>query len=212
MDGDAADLPQLQAIARQYDAILIVDEAHGTGILGKNGSGLCEAQNLSGKIDIVISTASKALGSLGGIVTADRLITDTILNHGKTIIYTTSIPPSQAATIGAAIDVIQSEPTRRQNLQQMCLHLRSQLLKMGWQLPLLRSDSEITPIFPLILGSPQAALDAAQSLQNAGFLAFASRYPAVPRGTDRVRISLRADLTPQDIDHLILAIKSLKPN
>ncbi|QQE11965.1 8-amino-7-oxononanoate synthase [Planctomycetota bacterium] len=209
MDGDVAQLPELVSIAKEYDAILIIDEAHGTGLMGKNGSGLCESQNVKGQVDVIISTASKALGSLGGIVTADRIIIDTILNHGKTIIYTTSIPPAQAAAIGAAIEVIQNDEHRRHYLQQISLKFRHALLNMGWQLPDLISEDEITPIFPLILGSPEKAIKAYELLKKSGFLAFASRYPAVPRGEDRVRISLRADLAENDLDKLITAINSL---
>ena len=210
MDGDAAQLPQLVTIAKQYDAILVVDEAHGTGVLGNQGSGLAESQNVSKQIDVIISTASKALGSLGGIVTADSVICETLVNNSRSLIYTTSIPPSQTASITAAVNIIQNEPLRRIKLNQMCLAFREELLNMGWELPHLQASTEATPIFPLVLSSPEKALAASQSLLEAGFLASAIRYPTVPPGADRVRLSLRADLTDDDISKLIIAVRNIR--
>ena len=210
MDGDAAQLPSLIALAKEYDAILIVDEAHGTGVLGQEGTGLCEAQGVADQVDVIISTASKALGGLGGIVTADKVICETLVNNARSLIYTTSIPPSQAATIGGAVDVVQDEPERRKRLHEMCLSFRNVLLDMKWDLPDLVESTEVTPIFPLILGSPEKAVSASESLRDAGFLASAIRYPTVPPGADRVRLSLRADLTDEDISKLIDAVKAVR--
>ena len=103
MDGDCADMPALCDLAEEFDALLIVDEAHGTGILGQTGAGLCEAQGVADRVHITISTASKALGGLGGIITADKVIIDTLINLARPLIYTTAIPPAQAATILQAV-------------------------------------------------------------------------------------------------------------
>ncbi len=116
MDGDVADLPALVALARQYEAILVVDEAHGTGVLGEHGGGLCELQGVAERVDVVISTAGKALGGLGGIVTARQEVIQTIVNRARAFIYTTAVPPAQAAVIGAALDVLRDEPQRRRRL------------------------------------------------------------------------------------------------
>ncbi|MFW6060332.1 MAG: aminotransferase class I/II-fold pyridoxal phosphate-dependent enzyme, partial [Phycisphaeraceae bacterium] len=224
MDGDAADLPALCDLADQYDATLIVDEAHATGVLGDTGAGLCEAQHVTHRVPIVVSTASKALGSLGGIVTASQPVIDTLINRARPLIYTTAVPPAQAAAIGAALEVIRDEPWRRQRLAQMSQQLRTDLLNDGWTLS--PTDSAITednrqsaignrqspaPIIPLIVQTPERALHLADHLQRAGFLAVAIRPPTVPPNTARVRLSLRADLTDDDLAQLRTALARFTP-
>ena len=209
MDGDVAQLDFLHTFAKEFDAVLVVDEAHGTGVLGEDGSGLAEAQGVEDKVDVTISTASKALGGLGGMVTADKLICDTILNHGRSIIYTTSIPPGQAAAIKAAVEVVKMEPQRRKQLHNMCLRFRCALVEQGWTLPELRDAGEVTPIFPLTLGSASGAIEASESLIAQGFLAPAIRQPTVGPGSERVRISLRADMGESALKRLIAATGEL---
>ncbi len=200
MDGTVADLPALLELCGQHHAILIVDEAHATGILGQTGAGLAEHQHVAGHIPITISTASKALGSIGGLVTADAPIIDELINHARTFIYTTAPPPSIPATIDAALDVLRDEPQRRTRLADIIRHVRAGLRDAGWDI---RGDP--TPIIPLIVGHNDAALALAQRLQDAGFLAVAIRPPSVTPGSARVRLSLRADLTDQDCEQLIQA-------
>lgn len=226
MDGDCADLPALCDLAQRYNAILIVDEAHATGVLGPSGAGLCEEQGVQDRVHVVISTASKALGGLGGLITARQEVIDTIINTARPFIYTTAVPPAQAAAIAAALDVLRQEPQRRHRLLDMSRHLRRELTRLGWPLPGAPapgsspargsspgstrgtpSEPPPTPIFPLIVGSAQAALQLAQHLQNEGILAVAIRPPTVPPGTARVRLSLRADLEDADLDCLIRALE-----
>ena len=201
MDGDTADLPQLCDLADRYDAIMIVDEAHATGVLGASGAGLCELQGVSQRVDVVISTASKALGGLGGIVTAPSEVIDTLINRARSFIYTTAIPPAQAAAITAALDVIRDEPWRRQRVLKLAHQLRTALqdMKMSDHSD---ADSLVTPIIPIVTRTVQAAMSLADHLQNHGFFAPAIRPPTVARGTARVRISLRADLQDDDIARL----------
>jgi len=250
MDGDVADLPRLCALAQQHDAVLIADEAHATGVLGETGAGLCEAQGVTDRVDVVISTASKALGGLGGLVTARRLIIDTLLNHARPAIYTTAAPPAQAAAIDAALDVLEAEPHRRTRLAALSDRLRHAITTLDWPAPNPKSDirhpkseirnpkskirhpkseirhpkseirhpkseisdqkSEIssssTPIIPVTVGDPDRALALSRHLRHRGILAPAIRYPTVAPGSDRVRLSLRADLTDHDLDHLIDAL------
>ncbi|MFA9479708.1 aminotransferase class I/II-fold pyridoxal phosphate-dependent enzyme [Phycisphaerales bacterium AB-hyl4] len=203
MDGDTADLPALCDLADRYDAILIVDEAHGTGVLGQTGTGLAEAQHVAHRIPIIISTASKALGSLGGIVTAPAPIIDTLINRARAFIYTTGVPPAQADTIAAALDVIRDEPERRHRLADLSARLRTALQGQGWPLP---TTDYPTPIIPLQVGTAERALALASHLQQAGYLAVAIRPPTVAPNTARVRLSLRADLTDTDIENLITAL------
>jgi 8-amino-7-oxononanoate synthase len=194
MDGDAADLPALCDIADEFDAILIVDEAHGTGVLGQTGAGLCEAQNVADRVDVVISTASKALGSLGGIVTASQEVIDTLINRARPFIYTTATAASQPAVINAALDVLENEPWRRQRVLELATELRRRL---GLNPPIASS-----PIIPVITGSSEAALAMARRLQDHGFYAPAIRPPTVAPGSSRVRISLRADMDNDMIQFL----------
>lgn len=206
MDGDCADLPALCDLADRYNASLIVDEAHGTGILGPDGSGLASAQGVAKRIyscgtgGVVVSTASKALGSLGGLITADRPVIDLIINKARPFIYSTSVPPAQAASINAALDVIRDEPERRRHLAQLSHNLRQALVESGW--PIIDSI-EPTPILPLLVGDEQAALALQAKLIEAGIFAPAIRPPTVAPGQSRIRLSLRSDLTQADLDQLV---------
>jgi len=204
MDGDVADLPAICDLADEFDAILIVDEAHGTGVLGRTGAGLSELQNVTNRVDVVISTASKALGSLGGIVTAPRVVIDTLVNKARSFIYTTAVPAAQAATIDAALDIVEREPQRRQRLLELSRQVRDELMRMK----LLEQTSEpATPIIPIIVGKPERALALSEHLQGCGFFAPAIRPPTVAPGSARVRLSLRADLSDEDVTRLIDALK-----
>ena len=206
MDGDCAPLPALCDLAEKYDAILVLDEAHGTGVLGANGAGLCEHLGVAERVDVVMSTASKALGGLGGIVTASQTIIDTIINRARSFIYTTAATPAQVAAIGAALDVVRDEPWRRRRVLELAGRLRNSLSTIG-QLDL-RQEDPITPIVPIVVGCPRAAMDLANHLQAHGLFAPAIRPPTVAPGSARVRISLRADLDDDDIDRLEGAIKA----
>lgn len=192
MDGDVADLPALCNLAEQYDAVTVIDEAHGTGVLGDSGAGLCELQGVTDRVDVVVSTASKALGGLGGIVTAQKVVIDTLINHARSFIYTTAAPPAQVAAIGAALDVIENEPQRRRRLHNLSRRVR-EALKLPGQ----------TPVIPVIVGPPEAAVALSQRLHDAGFYAPAIRPPTVAPGSSRVRLSLRADLEDGDVDRLL---------
>jgi len=206
MDGDAADLPALCELADRYDAILVVDEAHGTGVLGATGAGLCELQGVAERVDVVVSTASKALGGLGGIITAGGEVIATIVNQARAFIYTTSVPPAQVAVLDAALDILCEEPERRMRLREMSAYLRQEI-----KLPALPADTggpdakpDIpSPIIPIITGTSAAALALAAYLRVQGFYAPAIRPPTVPPGAARVRLSLRADLEDRQIERLI---------
>jgi 8-amino-7-oxononanoate synthase len=203
MDGDTADLHALCDLADQHDAILLVDEAHGSGVLGSSGAGLAELQNVSERVDVVISTASKALGSLGGIITSKAAVIDLIVNRGRAFIFTTGVPPTQAAAINAALDVVRDEPWRRQRVLELSASLRAELLQRNWQLP---PTPVPTPIVPLITGSAESALALAAHLSDQGFFAPAIRPPTVAPGAARVRLSLRADIEPAEIQSLLAAL------
>ncbi len=217
MDGDVADLPRICDLAERHEAIVIVDEAHATGVLGEDGSGLCKLQGVADRVDVVVSTASKALGGLGGIVTGPRLVIETLVNHARAFIYTTAVPPAQAATLHAALDIVRDEPQRRGRLAEITTQVHHHLKEInmppkpsrsrGWESP---QQSRVipTPILPLIVGDDTAALALSAHLETAGILAPAIRPPTVAPGSARVRLTLRADLQPAHLDQLFTALKS----
>lgn len=209
MDGDCADVPALCDLADRFDASLIIDEAHGTGVLGHDGSGLAEHQGVAKRFytcgfgGVVISTASKALGSLGGIITASQPVIDLLINKARPFIYSTAVPPSQAAAINAALDVIEAEPQRREKLVQRSTSLRESLSEAGWSLA---TNVPATPILPLIVGDEQSALKLQARLYDAGIFAPAIRPPTVAPGQSRVRLSLRCDLQADDLLQICRAV------
>ncbi len=206
MDGDCADLAALGALRDRFEAMLVVDEAHATGLLGPTGAGLAEHAGLAGQIDVSIATASKALGAMGGIITARRLVIDTIINHARSFIYTTATPPMVAAAIDAALDVVETEPDRRRRVADLARHVRAHLREQGWTLP--GDPDPMTPIVPLIAGEAADALALAEHLERAGILAPAIRPPTVAPGSARLRLSLRADHTDEHLGQLFQALQS----
>lgn len=208
MDGDCADLPSLCDLADEFDAVVMVDEAHGTGVLGKSGAGLCEAQGVTERVYITVSTASKAMGGLGGIIAAAQPVIDTIINHARPLIYTTAIPPAQAASILKAVELIEREPERRQRLCELTMRLRDGLTAQYWTLP--PQGEHVTPIVPLIVGVERDAVALADHLYAKGFAAPAIRPPTVAPGSSRVRLSLRADMEDGHIDQLLEATSNYR--
>ena len=211
MDGDCANLPALCDLADQYHASLVVDEAHATGVLGPDAGGLAEHQGAAERVytagagGLMVSTASKALGSLGGIISASQTLIDALVNKARPLIYTTAIPPAQAAVIGEAIRVVRDEPDRPEKLRAISTAVRHRLREQGWPLPGKENDPP-TPIVPLIVGQPEQALALSNTLGDAGFLALPIRPPTVPPGSARVRLALRWDLSDDEITRLCAAV------
>ena len=194
MDGDLCSLPELIAIAEEYECMLLVDEAHATGVMGKTGAGCVEYFNCTGKPLIQIGTLSKALGSLGGYVAGSAELIDFLRNRAATWIYTTGLSPADTAAATKAIEIVRQEPHTREQLWQNIDYLKQQLA----DLELLSSNS---PILCIGLNSLQTALNKAQQLIDAGIFAPAIRPPTVP--TSRIRLSLMATHQKQHLDLLI---------
>ena len=194
MDGDLCPLPELIAIAEEFECMLLVDEAHATGVMGKTGAGCVEHFNCTGKELIQIGTLSKALGSLGGYVAGSAELIDFLRNRAATWIYTTALSPADTAAATKAIAIVRQEPHRREQLWQNINYLKQQLA----DLELLPSNS---PILCIGLDSPITALNKAQQLIDAGIFAPAIRPPTVP--TSRIRLSLMATHQKQHLDLLI---------
>jgi 8-amino-7-oxononanoate synthase len=205
MDGDLAPLSELADLARQYDALLIVDEAHATGVLGPLGRGLTEVAlaHRSGDDDdlIKVGTLSKALGAQGGFVCGSRRLIHWLVNRARPYIFSTALAPPLAAAARQAVALVRREPERREYLLKLAATLRSRLEEAGF--PPTGSRCQIVPI---VVGDAQAALELSAGLQKAGILAPAIRPPSVPDGAARLRISLTSGHSPEDIDQLVEAL------
>lgn len=194
MDGDAAPLKELSALAAKYEAILIVDEAHGTGVFGANGKGLSEGlphDNL-----IVLHTCGKALGVAGGLVCASADIIDYLINKARPFIYSTAPMPLQAVLVKRALEIQRDEPERRQKLHKL-MHYAASINFLGGMF-----GDGFSQILPVIVGDDASAVHIAKSLQQTGFDVRAIRPPTVPEGTARLRISLGNNLTEQNLHDL----------
>lgn len=201
MDGDTAPLPEITDIARKYDAIVMVDDAHATGVFGKQGRGLTEHYGLEGKIDIVMGSFSKAIGSIGGFIAGNKHLIDFLKNKARPFIYTTALPPAVCAASLAGLTLIQEDPSLIDRLWKNITYLKSQLLEF------LNTTSAESPIIPLIAGSAEDAVRLSIKLFENGILIPAIRPPTVPPGTSRLRISLMATHTKDDIDRLMDILK-----
>ena len=195
MDGDIAPLPEICGLAERYDATVMVDDAHGLGVLGETGGGTIEHFGLENRGIIQMGTLSKAIGGLGGYVAGSAALIDFLINRARGFIFTTGLPPATLAGASAAIDVIRSNPELRQRLSANVLLLKNALLERGFQL--LPSQ---TQILPLMLGAVDVASQFADALLSHGVYAPAIRPPTVPEGTSRLRISVMASHTTEDLE------------
>ena len=187
MDGDLAPLRQLVDLKTHYDATLLIDEAHATGVLGPGGRGLAEHLHLEDEIDVTVGTLSKALGAMGGFIAGPAPLIDLLRTSARAYIYTTAPPPAICAAASESLRIVRDEPARRETLLAMATELRAALHERG-----LDTMDSASPIIPVLVGAPSRAVRIAQQLFEAGFLLPAIRPPTVAPGTSRLRISLSA--------------------
>jgi 8-amino-7-oxononanoate synthase len=206
MDGDLAPVPELLALAEQYDAWLYVDDAHGFGVLGKEGRGILEHSRLS-TLDsrlIYLATLGKAAGVSGAFVAGSADLVEWLVNKARTYVYTTATPPMLAAAVSASLGLIAGEPERRTRLAGLIARLKAGVTALPWSL--MASD---TPIQPLLVGGNHEALRLSEGLRERAILCPAIRPPTVPEGSARLRISLSASHTEADLDRLLAALGEL---
>jgi 8-amino-7-oxononanoate synthase len=204
MDGDLAPLPELAAAAQAHQAWLVVDDAHGLGVVGATGRGCCEHFGLDARaVPVLIGTFGKALGTFGAFVAGDDDVIELLIQRARTYIYTTALPPPVAAATRRALRIVREEPWRRAALQDRIAQFREGAARRG--LAVMPSS---TPIQPLVLGSETAALTASHRLAEAGYRVTAIRPPTVPAGTARLRITLSAAHTPQQVEGLLAALEA----
>jgi 8-amino-7-oxononanoate synthase len=201
MDGDLAPLPEMLALCERHDAWLVVDDAHGVGVMGALGRGTLEHFGLRSPRIVLMATLGKALGGYGAFAAGDPGSIEWLLQRARTYIYSTALPPMAAAVAIEAMDVIDSEPQRLAGLRARIAQLRAALDAMG-----VRAASP-SAIHPVVLGSNDDALAAAARLGDRGFLVPAIRPPTVPQGTARLRISVSAGHTAEDIEGLARALR-----
>ena len=210
MDGDIAPLVELAALKRQYGAQLLVDEAHATGVLGAGGRGAGELLGVEDDIDATVGTLSKAIGSIGGFVAGPKALIDTIRNTGRAYIYTTAPPACACAAALAALELIVASPSRSADLLAAAADLRKRLRDAGLNVPDC-NPRETTPIIPVMIGDAGRAADIAAQLLDSDILLPAIRPPTVAPGSSRLRISLCASHTGDQIETLVQRLKEFAP-
>jgi 8-amino-7-oxononanoate synthase len=210
MDGDAAPLREIVELKERHGAWLLVDEAHATGLYGPTGAGLVAELGLSPRVEIVMATLSKALGGVGGMIAGSRVLIDWLVNRARSFIYSTALPPGPVAAAHAAVDLLRGPEgaALRARLRENIAFWRAGL-PSGWQSR--APASAQGAIQPLLCGEARAALHLSATLREAGFIIPAIRYPTVPRGAARLRVTLSAAHTPSDLSSLLAALAKASP-
>ena len=197
MDGDRCPLREITFLKERYNCILMVDEAHATGIFGKYGSGVVEEEDLTAEVDLIMGTFSKALGSFGAYIAGSKKITDYLVNSARSFIYSTALPPPVTAANLAALRLVKGEAFRRQRLLESSDYFRKQLQIKGF---VIKGSSQI---IPLILGESEKAIAMSRELKNRGYWALPIRPPTVPKGEARLRFSLTYNHTKEILERLV---------
>ncbi|HEX9462709.1 MAG TPA: 8-amino-7-oxononanoate synthase [Alphaproteobacteria bacterium] len=199
MDGDCADIAALADLADRHDAFLYVDEAHATGVLGPRGAGLTAAA--PGRVDLIMGTFSKALGSFGAYVAGSRTLRDYLINRCAGFIYSTALPPPVLGAIDAALDLVPAMDAERSHLQALAARLRAALKAEGCD-----TGPSTTQIVPVLIGDEARTVALSAELERQGLLGVAIRPPTVPSGGSRIRFALSAAHTSADIDRLAATV------
>lgn len=205
MDGDKADLRQIADLKSKFEFIFMVDEAHGSGVFGKNGAGVAEEQDVLKEIDISMGTLGKAFGGQGAFICTSGIITDFIINRARSLIFSTALNPAAVGSAIEALRIIKDEPFRRKKLLENSEFLREMLVESGYDI--LNSSTQIVP---LIFRDNATTLKAAEHLTKNGILAAAIRPPAVPEHTARIRLAVTYNHEKSDLIYLIEKLKEVK--
>lgn len=205
MDGDIAPLPEIVALAEQYDAFVMVDDAHASGVLGKNGAGSASHFNLYGRVDIQLGTLSKALGVIGGYIAGSQELKDWLINRGRPYLFSTAHPPMVAAALIKALEIMQTDPTPMERLWANARRWKAMLNEAGFD----TMGSE-TPITPVYVGDEGAAQRMERMLWDEGVYALAIVYPTVGLGKARIRTMPNATHTEEDLDQALRAFVKVR--
>lgn len=205
MDGDQAPLKEIVELAEKHGAMVMVDEAHATGVFADNGAGVVAKLDLGDRVLVQMGTLGKALGGFGAYVAGSRALRELLINRCRSFIFTTALPPAVMAMAVAAIELVRREPERREKLFNNCRRLKEGLRKLNF------SVAEVdSPIVPLVIGDAEKTMQVSERLLEKGVFAQGIRPPTVPPGTSRLRITLMATHTEAHIDKALHAFKEIK--
>ncbi len=203
MDGDIGPVDKLAALAEKYGAIMMVDDAHASGVLGRNGRGSIDHFGMHGRVDVQVGTLSKAIGALGGYVCGSRDLIDYLYHRARPFLFSTSHPPSVAATCIAAFDILEAEPERIQRLWDNTHYFQGELHKLGFNIGGVTTPATQTPITPIIVGEGRAAMEFSRVLFDEGVMGTGIAFPTVPEGKARIRLILTSEHTRAQLDQAL---------
>jgi len=195
MDGDIAPLDKIYEVARQYQAILMVDDAHGEGVLGRGGRGIVDHFGLHGKVDIEVGTLSKAFGVVGGVVAGNALVVEWLRQRGRPFLFSSAMTAPDTAACLAAVDILEESSELVDRLWENTRYFKSEMQRLGFDI-----GQSVTPITPVMLGEAPLAQQFSRELFEAGVFAMAIGFPTVPRGKARIRVMISAAHTREDLD------------
>lgn len=203
MDGDIGPVDKLAALAEKYGAIMMVDDAHASGVLGRNGRGSVDHFGVHGKVDVQVGTLSKAIASLGGYVCGSRDLIEYLYHRARPFLFSTSHPPSVAATCIAAFDLLEREPERILRLWANTRYFQGELKRIGFNVGGVNTPATETPITPVIVGEGRKAMEFSRALFDEGVMATGIAFPTVPEGKARIRLILTSEHTRTQLDQAL---------
>ncbi len=203
MDGDIGPVNKLAALAEKYGAIMMVDDAHASGVLGRNGRGSIDHFGMHGRVDVQVGTLSKAIGALGGYVCGSRDLIDYLYHRARPFLFSTSHPPSVAATCIAAFDILENEPERIERLWANTRYFQGELRRVGFNIGGVNTPATETPITPVIIGEGRAAMEYSRALFDEGVMGTGIAFPTVPEGKARIRLILTSEHTRAQMDRAL---------
>lgn len=209
MDGDIGPLPALCDLAEKYGAIMMVDDAHASGVLGRHGRGTIDHFKVHGRVDVQVGTLSKAIGALGGYVCGTRDLIDFLYHRARPFLFSTSHPPSVAATCIAAFDVLEQEPQWIDQLWENTRYFKKELGALGFNIGGKNTPASETPITPVIVGEGKLAMQLSGELFNEGVMATGIAFPTVAEGKARIRTIMTAKHTRQQLDQALETLKKV---
>ncbi len=207
MDGDIGPLPALCDLAEKYRAIMMVDDAHASGVLGRNGRGTIDHFKVHGRVDVQVGTLSKAIGALGGYVCGSKDLIDFLYHRARPFLFSTSHPPSVAATCIAAFDVLEQEPDRIERLWENTRYWKKELGGLGFDIGGRTTPASETPITPIIIGDGKLTMDFSRELFKEGVFGTGITFPTVPEGKARIRTIMTATHTKDELDRALEVLK-----
>jgi glycine C-acetyltransferase len=203
MDGDIGPLPQLCDLAEKYAAIMMVDDAHASGVLGRNGRGTIDHLHVDGRVDIQVGTLSKAIGALGGYVCGSRDLIDFLYHRARPFLFSTSHPPSVAASCIAAFDLLERETERIDKLWENTRYWKKELGLLGFDIGGRTTPASETPITPIIIGDGKLTMDFSRELFKEGVMGTGIAFPTVPEGKARIRTIMTATHTREELERAL---------